>query len=149
MSTNQAYIIRVICHDQPGIVARITSMLLAQGANILDLEQHVEEDSGLFAMRLHVEKLSSMTSFQNELNKDCAYPQFEMWVDSVDPLQRVALLVTKEETCLYDILIKQKMGDDRRDQRAAPNSNQAEYNGQDADGNKGCRCLVERVQVDK
>ena len=110
MTTSPEYIFRVLCKDARGIVARFTQNVLQYGGNILDLEQHVEEDSGLFAMRMHFEKCSHLNDLKKEIISN-PYEDFRYWMDDAKRNQRVAILVTKEETCLYDLLIQQKMGE--------------------------------------
>ena len=60
-------ILRMLCVDAPGIIARITTHILNEGGNVLDLEQHVEEESNLFAMRLHVEGIRNARGLEKRI----------------------------------------------------------------------------------
>jgi len=104
-------ILHLNCPDQRGIVALFTKILFDNGANVLDLEQHVEPDEGLFFMRLHVDiqnidisasKLIDLLINQAE-NMDSTLNYYYP-----NNLQKVAIFVTKESAPLYDILIKHK-----------------------------------------
>ena len=53
-------ILHINCPDQRGIIAQFTGILYDHGANVLNVEQHVEPDEGLFFMRTHAD-LSHMT----------------------------------------------------------------------------------------
>lgn len=107
----QAVVLRVLCKDQPGIVARITGEIWKQGGNILDLEQHAEEDSGLFAMRLQIEGLEDAKAFYENLRRQKDFRDFQCWMDDTARKLRVAILVTKESACLYDLLHKHQTGE--------------------------------------
>ncbi len=111
MSSKNEHILCILCKDQKGIVSWVTSLLAKQGGNILDLEQHSEEESGLFAMRLHVEDISSMKTLEQELKRKTPFQDFRFWIHSTLQKQRMAILVSTESLCLYDLLIKQTAGE--------------------------------------
>ena len=46
-------ILHINCPDQRDIIAQFTGILYDHGANVLNLEQHVEPDEKLFIMRIH------------------------------------------------------------------------------------------------
>ena len=52
-------IIQLICSDQKGIIAKITSILYSSGNNILSIEQHIDNQNNVFYIRLVVEYGSS------------------------------------------------------------------------------------------
>ena len=108
MPSGNEHILRILCKDQKGIVSWVTSLLARHGGNILDLEQHSEEESGLFAMRLHVEDLGSTQTLEKELKSKTPFQDFRFWIHPTAQKQRMAVLVTTEPLCLYDLLIKQK-----------------------------------------
>jgi len=110
-SKNNQIILRILCSDAPGIIAKITTLLLGEGGNVLDLEQHVEEESNLFAMRLHVEGIKNARGLEKRILKNLHFKNFQMWIDPQNYRKRVAVMVTKEDTCLIDLLQKQRMGE--------------------------------------
>ena len=40
------------CPDQRGLVARIAQFIFAHGGNIIDLDEHVDTNEGLFFLRV-------------------------------------------------------------------------------------------------
>ena len=102
-------ILHINCPDQRGIISQFTGILYDHGANVLNLEQHVEPDEKLFFMRIHAD-LSNI-----EISEDALY---EILIDQVKKMdaniqfyypenrQRMAIFVTKEAAPLYDLLIK-------------------------------------------
>jgi len=61
-------ILHINCPDQRGIIAQFTAILYDHGANVLNLEQHVEPGEKLFFMRIHRD-LSSMEISENALGE--------------------------------------------------------------------------------
>jgi len=45
-------VLLIDCPDQRGLIARVSSLLYAHGANILHADQHQDHDLGLFFMRV-------------------------------------------------------------------------------------------------
>ena len=45
-------VLLIDCPDQKGLVARVSGLLYAQGANILHADQHQDHELGLFFMRV-------------------------------------------------------------------------------------------------
>ena len=54
-------IIHLICPDQKGIIAQITSIILQTNNNILSIEQHVDNEQNKFYIRLLIDLKDSMT----------------------------------------------------------------------------------------
>ena len=48
-------IIQLICEDQLGIIAKISSIILDSNSNILSIEQHVDKNENKFYIRLLVD----------------------------------------------------------------------------------------------
>ena len=93
------------CKDRPGIVAEITSALARHGADIHDLDEHSEADQGRFAMRVaygvpadHLEQLE--LDLQNLAGGD----DWDLQVHAAERNPRVAILCSREDHCLADIL---------------------------------------------
>lgn len=104
-------ILRMLCADAPGIISRITTHILNEGGNVLDLEQHVEEESNLFAMRLHVEGIQNVRGLEKRILRNHPFKDFQIWIDRLNHRKKVAVMVTKEDTCLIDLLQKQRLGE--------------------------------------
>jgi len=104
---NKAILI-IQCPDKKGIVAHVSDFLYKYQGNILEVDQHVDEEIGMFFMRAAWE----LESFG--LEKDDIRPTFEKEVASKFgmkfdlyfnfPKPRMALFVSKLSHCLFDIL---------------------------------------------
>jgi len=107
-------ILHINCPDQRGIIAQFTGILYDHGANVLNLEQHVEPDEKLFFMRIH-SNIKNM-----EISEDILHEILMAQVSKMNAniqfyypenRQRMAIFVTKESAPLYDLLIKHQSGE--------------------------------------
>ena len=107
-------ILHINCPDQRGIIAQFAGVLYDHGANVLNLEQHVEPDEKLFFMRIHAD-LSNM-----EISEDALHEILMAQVKKMNAkiqfyypenVLRMAIFVTKESAPLYDLLIKHQSGE--------------------------------------
>ena len=107
-------ILHINCPDQRGIIAQFTGILYDHGANVLNLEQHVEPDDERFFMRIHVDLKNIEISedalreiLMDKVKKMDAKIQFYY----TENIQKVAIFVTREAAPLYDLLIKHQSGE--------------------------------------
>ncbi len=96
------------CPDKKGIIATVTNFILLKKGNTLHLEQHVDREQGEFFMRLDCEFDSdkdTLPNFKETFHKEIAIAnnmKWEMYDAATKP--RMAILVSKYDHCLYDIL---------------------------------------------
>lgn len=96
----------ISCPDRHGIVAAVSGFLAARGANIVSSDQHsTDPEGGAFFMRMAF-TIDSMgedvaSAFAHEVAE-----RFEMdWrLDDAGRAKRVAVLVSREDHCLLDLL---------------------------------------------
>ena len=106
----------VSCPDRPGIVAAVSSFLFRHGANIVSSDQHSTDPAGgRFLMRMEFSS-SSLDLGRDELAKAFASEVAEefgmQWrISHADERKRVALLVSREEHCLLDLLWRWRRGE--------------------------------------
>lgn len=102
------------CPDKPGLVHDVTGFVFAHQGNIQDLQQHIDRDGAVLFMRVEW----SLESFS--LSREEIAPRFavlgrrhKMWwkLSFSDARQRVAILVTRENHCLYDLLARHEAGE--------------------------------------
>lgn len=103
------------CPDQKGLVAAVTQFIFQHGGNILHLDQHVDAEAGVFFMRVEWD----MAAFG--LNRDEVAQAFGLNVGKrfsmdwtlrfSDQVPRMALFVSKQSHCLYDLLGRWQSGD--------------------------------------
>ena len=107
-------ILRVHCPDRTGIIAALSDFVFRHGGNILDLDQHSDPEDNRFFMRL----VWSMERFTLDadgvrLGLDVYARSFGLsWELSFDDRRdRVAVFCSKEPHCLYDLLLRQRLGE--------------------------------------
>jgi formyltetrahydrofolate deformylase len=112
----------IACPDQPGIVAATSRFLTDAGANIVHSDQHTTDPrGGTFFMRMEFDlaltreqRTELETRFAREVGGPLAM-QWRMW-DAGEP-KRVAILVSREDHCLLDLLWRRRRGQLQMDVR--------------------------------
>lgn len=110
MSLPEADIARLVvsCADRTGIIAALSSMLAAAGANIIHSDQHsTDPEGGSFFLRMEFH-LAGLADKQPELESQIAAIAGELGMDWRLSLagrhKRVALFASKADHCLLDLL---------------------------------------------
>ena len=119
MTTPRA-ILLVQCPDRPGIVAAISSFLFRHGANITDFDQHTSEDQGgVYFTRLEFQTDRvdlPLDDLSHAFALDVARPFAMDWRLTFSPAKkRIAVLVSKHDHALLELLWTWKRGDLRGD----------------------------------
>ena len=102
--------------DRQGIVAAVTSILASFGANIVSLDQHTDNpDGGRFFQRtvFHLPNLSSSVPELEAAFEQKLAGEFGLsWkLTQAQHLKRVAIMVSKSDHCLLDLLWRQRRGE--------------------------------------
>ncbi|HTJ81575.1 MAG TPA: formyltetrahydrofolate deformylase [Polyangiaceae bacterium] len=114
--------------DQPGLVARFAGFFYELGLNIVDSSNHASRDESAdrrFYMRLAVDTaglasaraLDKLGESASRRTLEAAFGALATelgasWsVGYDDQREKVALLVTKESACLYDLVLRQRQGE--------------------------------------
>lgn len=102
--------------DRPGIVAAVTSVLSAHGANIVELDQHSDQAvGGAFFQRtvFHTENYPALRpAIEADLDRVLS-GEFDLeWrlTDFATP-KRVAIFASRSDHCLLDLLWRQRRGE--------------------------------------
>jgi len=104
----------VSCPDQKGIVATLAQVLYGQGANIVDSDQHTDPIAGMFFQRICFDLSTAATDGHKleaalrDISNRFALT-YRLIVDAHTP--RVAIFCSKQEHCLYDLLIRYRAGE--------------------------------------
>ncbi len=102
-------VIQLICPDQKGIIAQLTSLIYEINNNILSIEQHVNQEDNKFYTRILIEtelnKIEKINSKLSKLNKKIN-GSFNLF--NLNKKSNIAILGTKEFEPVYDLLIKNK-----------------------------------------
>ncbi|MEM1355521.1 MAG: formyltetrahydrofolate deformylase [Planctomycetota bacterium] len=105
----------IACDDRPGLVSTFSQFIAANGGNILDADQHTEDQTGKFYMRLVYDTASfalddpAARSALDGLSQNIANMHWQLHAD--DPAPRVALFCSKTAHCVYDLLVREAMGE--------------------------------------
>lgn len=113
-SSAHAAVLLISCPDRPGIVAAVTTFIAEHGGNIIDLEQHSDEESRAFFMRLEWDRRSfDLTLDQIPAAFAPIADRFDMqWeVRRRDVPARMAIFVTRESHCLIELLARREAGE--------------------------------------
>jgi len=106
----------ISCPDRPGIVASVSRFLFEHGANILDADQHSTDPAGgTFFMRM-VFQIDRLDLARPELERafaaQVAEPFAMEWsVAYATERKRMAILVSREDHCLLDLLWRWRGGE--------------------------------------
>lgn len=104
----------VACPDRKGIVASLAQVLYGHGANILDSDQHTDGVAGLFFQRIRFD-LATLTTDKVALEHGIKEvgERFQMdWrLAYGHQVRKVAIFASKQEHCLYDLLIRYRAGE--------------------------------------
>jgi formyltetrahydrofolate deformylase len=104
------------CADRSGLVAAVSTFLADAGANIISLDQHSTEQTGGMFMQRTVFHLSGLAAVRDDLERDFAAQVAEKFgmdfrlTEAAKP-KRVAILASKEDHCLLDLLWRNRRGD--------------------------------------
>ncbi len=103
------------CTDRTGIVAALTNFVAEYGGNIIDLDQHTDNDTTHVFMRLVWDTEHSKLSRQDIPGAMALvakkFNDMTWSVHFTTPLPRVAIMASKEPHCLADLLLRHQMGE--------------------------------------
>lgn len=113
-STAHLATLLVSCPDRKGLVASLAQTLYGHGANILDADQHTDVLAGMFFQRIRFD-LSSLTTDRIALEaaiREVAGRFGMSWrLAWGHERKRVAILVSRYDHCLYDLLLRHRAGE--------------------------------------
>jgi len=101
------------CPDQPGLIARVSGFLAESGLNIVDVDQHSSAESRFF-MRMVFDHVPAAERDRFELRfaKEIGEPfQMDYAFHETERVRRVAIMVSREDHCLSDLLWRWRNGD--------------------------------------
>ena len=114
MANGVTAVLLLSCDDQKGLVASVSDFLYRHDGNIVHADQHTDHEEGVFLQRVEFE----LDGFgvPRESIAEAFRPiaeRFNMtWsLRFSDELPRVAILVSKLQHCMYDILARWRLGE--------------------------------------
>jgi formyltetrahydrofolate deformylase len=102
------------CHDQKGLVAKVAQFLYQHGANIVHADHHVDREAAIFFMRVEWEAAGfdlAPADLREAFGEFVAPLGMEWSLRSSSEVQRLAILVSKQDHCLMDLLWRYKAGE--------------------------------------
>lgn len=103
------------CPDREGIIAIASNFIKNHGGNVINLDQHVDREEGIFFMRVEwdltnfdISRESMRELFARTFSKKYGVT-FELYFSDEKP--RMAIFVSKMSHCLYDLLARYTAGE--------------------------------------
>jgi formyltetrahydrofolate deformylase len=112
-------ILLITCPDRKGEVATIADFVYRHGGNILHADEHADEESGLFLMRVEFDpkdfdiNLSdkTLTDFGKQFAPIAEKFQMKWRLAQSSHRPRMIILVSKYDHCLVDLLYRHQSGE--------------------------------------
>src|SRR5277367_379523 len=112
-------ILLISCPDRKGEVATIADFVFRHGGNILHADEHADEESGLFLMRVEFDPKdfdidllqSDLADFDRQFSPIAAAFNMKWRLAQSSQRQRMIILVSKYDHCLVDLLYRHKSGE--------------------------------------
>jgi formyltetrahydrofolate deformylase len=101
------------CPDQPGLIARVSGFLAESGLNIVDVDQHSSAE-GRFFMRMVFDRIPEAEREELEMRfaREIGEPfAMDYGFHETGRTRRVAVMVSREDHCLSDLLWRWRNGD--------------------------------------
>ncbi|MCK0173071.1 MULTISPECIES: formyltetrahydrofolate deformylase [Mycobacteriaceae] len=104
------------CEDRPGLVAAVSAFLAGAGANIVSLDQHSTQQTGGTFMQRTIFHLPGLAAARDDLERSFVKEvatKFDIdfrLTEAAKP-KRVAILASKEDHCLLDLLWRNRRGE--------------------------------------
>ncbi|MGE5185197.1 MAG: formyltetrahydrofolate deformylase [Acidobacteriota bacterium] len=101
------------CPEQPGVVAAISQVLEAHDVKILHADQHTDRVARMFFQRIRFDLSTLATdrvALEASVREVCERHGMDYRLYG-DRKRRVAILVSKQEHCLYDLLVRHRAGE--------------------------------------
>jgi formyltetrahydrofolate deformylase len=108
-------ILLIHCPDREGLVASVTSLIRKVNGNIVDLDQHVDGERGVFFMRVEWTPPADadvIEQFERAFGAEVAVPCNMNWrLEQAASRLRLAIFVSRYSHCLYDLLSRWQSGE--------------------------------------
>ena len=112
--TKHSAVLLLSCPDRRGIVAAISGFIAQHGGNILHADEHNDRDSNSFLMRVEFDPAGldlPLSDFTSHFSKIAGEFSMQWRLALSDVRQRMAILVSKYDHCLVDLLYRHQSGE--------------------------------------
>jgi formyltetrahydrofolate deformylase len=98
--------------DRPGLVAGVAGALYDHDANILEADQHNDAGTRTFFQRIRFEvAAATMPALRGAMGELGVRLGLDWSMRDRADLRKVAIFVSREEHCLYDLLVRHRSGE--------------------------------------
>ena len=107
-------ILLISCPDRKGEVATIADFVYRHSGNILHADEHADEESGLFLMRVEFDPKDfdiDLADFGKYFSPVAEAFHMKWRLAQSSQRQRMIILVSKYDHCLVDLLYRHKSGE--------------------------------------
>src|ERR1022692_3560608 len=107
-------ILLISCPDRKGEVATIADFVFRHNGNILHADEHADEESGLFLMRVEFDPRDfdiDLADFGRHFSPVAEAFNMKWRLAQSSQRQRMIILVSKYDHCLVDLLYRHKSGE--------------------------------------
>ncbi|HWI86426.1 MAG TPA: formyltetrahydrofolate deformylase [Sphingomonas sp.] len=107
------FILRLQCHDRPGLVAKVAGFLAARGCNIVDAQQFNDPANDRFFMRVAFEpgEGQRVDDLASDFKSIAEESDMTWGLRDQALTRKVVLLVSKWDHCLGDLLYRRTIGE--------------------------------------
>jgi len=107
-------ILLISCPDRKGLVASISDFVFRHNGNILHADEHADEGSNLFLMRVEFDPIDfdiNLADFAKHFSQIAEKFAMQWRLARSNVRQKMAILVSKYDHCLVDLLYRHKSGE--------------------------------------
>jgi formyltetrahydrofolate deformylase len=107
-------ILLISCPDRKGLVAAISDFVFRHDGNILHADEHADEGSNLFLMRVEFDPANfdiGLADFSKHFSPIAERFEMQWRLARSDYRPRMIILVSKYDHCLVDLLYRHKSGE--------------------------------------
>jgi formyltetrahydrofolate deformylase len=108
------HVLTLSCANRPGIVAKVSTALFEGGFNILEAEQFDDTETGVFFMRVAfngADEKADVAALRAAFAELAAALKMSWSIRAENEKKRVALLVSRFDHCLVDLLYRWRSGE--------------------------------------
>jgi formyltetrahydrofolate deformylase len=111
--SSSSFVVTLSCLNQPGIVARVSTLLFSHGGNIVEAHQFDDTLTGKFFMRMafSLADADAFGAFEAEFAGVAGGYGMTWTLRPVAERRKVLLLVSKFHHCLADLLYRWRLGE--------------------------------------
>jgi len=113
-TTHASATLLMSCPDRRGLVATVTDFIFRRNGNILHLDQHVDSQQNIFFMRVEWDLANfeiPADTIEGHFRPIAEQYQMQWSLHFSGDIKRMAIFVSKQDHCLYDLLSRWQSGD--------------------------------------